>query len=455
MDGRGSRIVRAGVLAALAALLVFVSGCANDPPQSPLNPSTTASDGSSHPARTNEISSNASASLPSGCEEHLGDGDARPVWNATISEVVLSDASVAIGAGNVLVGSRAGVSAFDLTTGRQVWRNDLPRPENFLINEQSHLVVAFGGWGVWALDGASGQLLWSNSTIPARQVALSTDGRSLVVAARNLTMFDATTGDVRWAQPWLSDEAPVAGPVGFHHGDRRVFAYLRFGYGPTFRLASFDSANGSLAWNVTSSLDSARPSEESAPYMQSFALDGDRLLLAGVIARSSVSQGRQSVAMVSQEVSLVNGSLLPLRTYWQGVMGTYIYGSLALRKVGDDIRLAYPGDNNSLRVVSAGDGAMLWNTTIPEFANFIIDDRAERVIMANTISAAPSSNGSRNWAGFVALAGQGDEAWCSLIEQASQGQPALAFDDGVLVDVRRSVVNGGSGWIVRAFTPSS
>jgi outer membrane protein assembly factor BamB len=142
-----------------------------------------------------------------------GDGD--PELGVTQSPAV-ADGRVYAAAGE------GGVRAFDLQTGKQLWRYDSDSTLTGGPAVGNNLVVAGGLEGeVVALDAATGAEKWT-AKVNAEVIAAPTIGQGMVVVRSNdgrVTAFDAENGQRRWFWnhdlPTLSlrgNDAPLLGP---------------------------------------------------------------------------------------------------------------------------------------------------------------------------------------------------------------------------------------------------
>jgi len=167
-----------------------------------------------------------------------------PTWPSTLTKrwevtVGAGHASPVVAAGRVLVHSRQGdrevTRAFDLTSGKELWRNEYAAPYTMNPAARAHgpgpkstpvvsgnRVFTFGISGILsAYDVASGRVLWRTDAPPAPPefgTAMSpivVDSSVIVHLGAHdsgaLTAFDEATGKPRWR--WTGDGPAYASPI--------------------------------------------------------------------------------------------------------------------------------------------------------------------------------------------------------------------------------------------------
>ena len=197
-------------------------------------------------------------------------------WPATLTkrwEVVVGGghSSPVVSGERVIVHAREGereiTRAFDLKTGKELWRNDYAAPYTMNPAARGHgpgpkstpaiaggRVFTFGISGILsAHDLASGKLLWRTETPPAPAefgTAMSpiVDGTNVIVhlGAQDqgaLTAFDAASGKPRWR--WTGDGPAYASPViATISGTRQLVTQSENA------VIGVDAANGQLLWRI-------------------------------------------------------------------------------------------------------------------------------------------------------------------------------------------------------------
>src|SRR6186713_1550691 len=185
----------------------------------------------------------------------VGEGHASPVVSGNRVVVIARD------------GAQEIVRALDLASGKEIWRAAYPAP--YIVNPaaQSHgpgpkstpaiaggRVFTFGIGGILsAFDLASGKLVWrvpAPDVLPQYGTATSplADGTSVIVhigGAGNgaLTAFDAATGKPRWQ--WTGDGPGSGSPIiATFGGVRQVIAQTQ-----KF-LVGLDASAGTLLWQL-------------------------------------------------------------------------------------------------------------------------------------------------------------------------------------------------------------
>jgi outer membrane protein assembly factor BamB len=185
-------------------------------------------------------------------------------------------ASPVVSGNRVVVIAREGdqeiVRALDVASGKEIWRAGYPAP--FIVNPAAQLhgpgpkstpaiaagrVFTFGIGGILsAFDLASGRLLWrvpAPDVLPQYGTATSplVDGTSLIAHVGGqekgaLTSFDAATGKPRWQ--WTGDGPGSGSPIiATFGGVRQVIAQTQ-----KF-LIGLNASNGALLWQIPFTTD--------------------------------------------------------------------------------------------------------------------------------------------------------------------------------------------------------
>ena len=194
-------------------------------------------------------------------------------WEVTVGA---GHASPVVSGNRVVVMARQGdqeiIRALDLESGKEIWRAAYPAP--FIVNPAAQLhgpgpkstpaisdgrVFTFGIGGILsAFDLSTGKLIWrvpAPDVLPQYGTATSPliDGSSVIVHVGGadhgaLTSFDATTGKPRWQ--WTGDGpgsgSPIIATLG---GVRQVIAQTQK------LLAGINASNGALLWQLPFSTD--------------------------------------------------------------------------------------------------------------------------------------------------------------------------------------------------------
>ena len=197
-----------------------------------------------------------------------------------VNSAGIGHSSPVIANGRVYLHSRIGeqeaVTAYDLASGKQVWRQQYDAPYQVNPAAASHgkgpkstplidrgRLYTFGISGVLsALDARDGKLIWRNdhqrdfpATAPEFGTAMSpvVEGETLIVHAggsRNgaLTAYDAATGAVRWT--WKGDGPGYASPVIASFGGTRQVITQTQG-----KVVGVSAQDGSLLWEIPFTTD--------------------------------------------------------------------------------------------------------------------------------------------------------------------------------------------------------
>jgi outer membrane protein assembly factor BamB len=248
-------------LVVLAALTALAAAGTEVIPQTQLRPDTTHSDWPQWrgPTRDGSIA----AALPGQWPNALTKRWETPVGIGHASPVVSGNRVVAI----AREGDQEIVRALDLSSGKEIWRAAYAAPYTVHPAAQAHgpgpkstpaiaggRVFTFGIGGVLsAFDLASGRLIWrvpAPGVLPQYGTATSplVDGSSVIAHLGGdengaLTSFDAATGKPRWQ--WTGDGPGYGSPIiATFGGVRQVIAQTQ-----KF-LIGLNASNGALLWQL-------------------------------------------------------------------------------------------------------------------------------------------------------------------------------------------------------------
>lgn len=156
---------------------------------------------------------------------------------------------------------QARVSAYDLASGRSVWRNDLSAHgkrghEAFgggLAYADGKLYVSSGYRFVAALDGHSGHVQWRAPTdAPVHAAPTVAQGRVFVESTDdNLLTFDAATGAVGWTYQALTETARILAASSPAVSGEAVVTSFASG-----ELVALQTSNGNGLWSTVLSKSS-------------------------------------------------------------------------------------------------------------------------------------------------------------------------------------------------------
>jgi outer membrane protein assembly factor BamB len=153
------------------------------------------------------------------------------------------------------------VSAYDATSGHEVWRHDIAEHGRRgrggfgggLAFDDGKLYVASGFRYVLALDAQSGKTLWRSITdAPVHAAPTVSGGRVFVESVDdNLLTFDAATGAPGWTYQALTEPARILGASSpAVSGDAVVTAFA------SGELIALQAANGNGLWSTVLSKSS-------------------------------------------------------------------------------------------------------------------------------------------------------------------------------------------------------
>jgi len=149
----------------------------------------------------------------------------------------------------------AHVSAFDLATGRMVWRRDMTEhamhdKEGFgggLAFADGHVFVSSGYRFVASIDAATGKVAWRTETeSPVHAAPTVSGGRVMVESVDdNLLTFDTQTGAPGWTYQAINETARVLAATSPAVSGDAVVASFASG-----ELVALQAANGNGLWSL-------------------------------------------------------------------------------------------------------------------------------------------------------------------------------------------------------------
>jgi outer membrane protein assembly factor BamB len=177
----------------------------------------------------------------------FGRGSAR-AWHVTATPVVAN------GVIYVMDGA-AGVSAFNVGDGHEVWHANLASlnkkdKEGYgggLAIDGGRLFVSSGYRFVAAVDAASGKVIWTQHTdAPVHAAPTAVDGRVFVESADdNLLSFDEQTGTPGWTYQALAEPARILAATSPAVSGQTVVASFASG-----ELVALQADNGNALWTA-------------------------------------------------------------------------------------------------------------------------------------------------------------------------------------------------------------
>src|ERR1044071_6890460 len=234
----------------------------------------------------------------------------KPVWKI---QVGIGHASPVVVGRKVYLLSRQGeeevVAAFDLDTGKQLWRDGYavdyqmnpaavshgkgPKSTPVIYNDKLYTLGINGILSCY--ETANGKLRWRKefskqfkSTSPLYGTATSplvVDGMVIAHVGGNdsgaLTAFNADTGDVKWS--WSGDGPAYASPVLFETGGTKQIVTQTQKY-----IAGFDLATGKLLWQIPFETEYVQNCVTPVVYKDTVILSG---LDKGAMAIKTIHRG--------------------------------------------------------------------------------------------------------------------------------------------------------------------
>lgn len=250
------------------------------------------------------------------------------------------------------------VRALDLASGREIWRAAYPAPYEVNPAARSHgpgpkSTPAIAGGRVFTLgitgslsafDLASGRLIWrvpARAGLPDYGAATSPliDGTSVIVHVGGyengaLTSFDAATGKPRWQ--WTGDGPGYGSPIiATFGGVRQVIAQTQK------LLVGLDASNGALLWQMPFTTDFDQNAFTPVAFQDLLIVGGIDWPLTALRLKPADGKWIGETAWTNPQTPMFMSSPV--------VIGGTIYG-LTMRSKGQFV------------AIDAGSGKTLWST---------------------------------------------------------------------------------------------
>lgn len=280
-------------------------------------------------------------------------------WEVTVGG---GHASPVVSGNRVVVIAREGdeeiVRALDLASGKEIWRAAYPAP--YTVNPAAQLhgagpkstpaiadgrVFTFGVGGILsAFDLASGKLIWRTpapAVLPEYGTATSplVDGTSVIAHVGGyqngaLTSFDAATGKPRWQ--WNGDGPGSGSPIiATFGGVRQVIAQTQK------LLVGLNASTGALLWQM--------------PFMTDF----DQNAFTPVVFQDLLINGGTDHPLTAFRLKLVDGKWIGA-TVWSNPQTPMFMSSPVL--IGETIYGLTERSRGQFVAIDAASGKTLWNT---------------------------------------------------------------------------------------------
>lgn len=146
---------------------------------------------------------------------------------------------------NLVIFQQAGMYALDKATGSLVWSNTTTNVEGTPVLSGNVLYIT-GGYaqGTSAIDIATGKVIWTN-TVDTYESPVLDNGKLYANGSTNVYCFDASTGKTLWTSATISDLAKSPAV-----SSGKVFVTTDFGFTSVYAL---DANTGSKLWTNGSS----------------------------------------------------------------------------------------------------------------------------------------------------------------------------------------------------------
>ncbi|GAB3356541.1 outer membrane protein assembly factor BamB [Lysobacter tyrosinilyticus] len=290
-----------------------------------------------------------------------------------------------------------GVHAFDLQTGKQVWRYESKLRLSGGPGAGDGLVVIGGLEGeVIALDAATGAEKWK-AKVPAEVIAAPTIGLGSVFVRSNdghVTAFDAASGERRWFWVYEVPNLSLRGNDAVVVGPGYVFAGNDDG-----SVSALAATDGHTLWNLPVAVQEGRSElDRLADVDGTPALDGSTLY--------ATSFKKQTVA-----IDASNG-----RGIWASQ-----FGGAGRLGVGSD-RLVVADSSGSVYALDKSSGASLWQQ--PALAHRLLTS----AVVQGDYAVVGDYDGYLHW---MKLENGEFAARARVSGDALRGSPVVA--DGILV----------------------
>ncbi|WP_351228958.1 PQQ-binding-like beta-propeller repeat protein [Streptomyces sp. NPDC002133] len=309
---------------------------------------------------------------------------------------------------------------------------------NAVTPSSGHGKVYVGGASLFALDPATGHLLWECETDDIADCTPVVVDRTVFAAGGDLLAVDAETGSVRWRRP--------PAPEGGFHGATYANGMICAGAGPT-TLRAFDAATGEDRWHAAlDGFPAAEPRFADGVFYVSrtggvhavCASTGTRRWTAdttgAVVTAPTIVQGRVFIGMSQSE----SGGALGVRafdaasgqTLWHADTDGYV-GSAPIVDAGVLYATAAGGTAFTLDPATGQQG---WRTEV--------GDAGQGLAVADGVVYVCGT-----WTVTALDAGTGAPLWSSRPEVFGLCAPLVVNDTVVLCD--------GAGWVYAVAPPLS
>ena len=296
----------------------------------------------------------------------LNPGELKEIWSADIGEgnqddLPLISQPVVFNNRIYTLDTKAQVSAFDLKTGKEIWRRSVkPKREGDdvvpggVAYSNGLLYVTSGYNEFFALDPATGKTSWrAKLGSPSRAAPTILNNRAYVVTVDNkIIAFDAVNGTQLWDFQALSEAAGIVGAASPAAAAEVVIPAFSSG-----EIMALRVENGSTVWSDDLSPTTSIGGLTALPDIQGLPVIDDNMVFA-------ISFGGRMVAL-----NLVSGERV-----WQkdlsGAETPWVAGNYVFVLTSDNELLALSRDTGALRWVrplasyikeKAGSQGLLWS----------------------------------------------------------------------------------------------
>lgn len=189
--------------------------------------------------------------------------EVRTVWQATLGPAAVGGARVRAGISGdrvVFASGEGSVKAFNIETGKEVWRQDINRKISSGVSVHAGVILVTSRNGeIYALADVDGKVLWSTS-VTGEILGLPAIGSGKVIVQTvdgRLVALSLTTGKIEWSYEKNVPALSLRGDAGPIHEQGLVVAGFASG-----QIVGLDARNGRVFWERAVAYPSGRSDVE-------------------------------------------------------------------------------------------------------------------------------------------------------------------------------------------------